>query len=131
MAIDNEDLSRAKEELDTLMEEKKNHFRKSYSNEIAKLIFKDIIVNTNSFALRLGKFKLLEIKIDREDYLGFLNEVRPPSYVVFKNPLINAKETLIAQSPENFTVQRELKWHKDNGWEIGEGRKNWKDDNDE
>ena len=131
-AIDNEDLSRAKEELDTLMEEKKNHFRKSYSNEIAKLIFKDIIVNTNSFALRLGKFKLLEIKIDREDYLGFLNEVRPPSYVVFKNPLINAKETLIAQSPENFTVQGELKWDaKVDEWEIGEERKNWESDRDD
>ena len=96
------------------------------------MIFKDIIVNTNSFALRLGKFKLLEIKIDREDYLGFLNEVRPPSYVVFKNPLINAKETLIAQSPENFTVQGELKWDaKVDEWEIGEERKNWESDRDD
>lgn len=130
-AIEERDTT-AKNVIYTLIFNKEDRFRKDLHDDIAMKIFKDVMVSSEIFALRLGKFNMIEIKIDREDYLGFLNEVNPPSYVVFKGPLNKAKEILIAQSPESFTAQGELKKDSKTGkWKIGEERKNWESDKDD
>ena len=130
-AIEKRDTT-AKNIVYALINEKEDHFRRELYHNIAIDIFKDVLVSSETFALRLGKFDMIEIKIGREDYLGFLNEINPPSYVVFKGPLKKAKETLIAQSPESFTVQAELKKDsKSDNLKIGEERKNWESDKDD
>ena len=114
-------------EFGVLMDENYTKVQRDIHNQLVMDAFSDAVIETSNFNLRLGKFDVLGIEISRDNYLGFLDEMNPPGYVVFKGPLRSAKQTLIDQSPIALTVQGELK-SADSGIEVGDERKNWASD---
>ncbi|MBA99319.1 MAG: hypothetical protein CMN34_00155 [Saprospirales bacterium] len=114
-------------EFSVLVDENYTKVQRDIHNQLVMDAFSDAVIEKSNFNLRLGKFNVLAIEISRDDYLGFLDGINPPGYVVFKGPLQNAKQTLINQSPAALTVQGELK-PADSGIEVGDERKNWASD---